>query len=137
MNLQDTNDDATWAAFVQELQVHGAYGPVFSGIMVFYSHGAVAFEEGWFRDHLTVEAKRGLFQALGDQHCQRIDLDNQAFYVVENEFGNVCAVGRHRKIGLISQRALIGTVVVLFQWPYMLQTAMPTMAKFGHKMRTS
>ncbi|KAF0686051.1 Aste57867_22145 [Aphanomyces stellatus] len=127
---------AAWRAFVHDLKVETADGPMFAGILVYDTHGDVSYEEGWFCNHVTAEAKRALHPAFADvqMRTHRLNLDNHAFHVVDNVYGNICAVGRHRKMGLLSQRFPMGTVVAVFQWPHTLQTTAPIMAKFGRKL---
>ncbi|OQS00184.1 hypothetical protein THRCLA_21728 [Thraustotheca clavata] len=124
-----------WVDFVDELRVHGENGPLFSGIIVYNAQGQVNHEEGWFTP-LNAQAKMNLFHATNASgSATSITMDKSTFHIVQNTFGNICAVGPHRKIGLITQCFKHGVIAVVFQWPNTLQTTFATMEAFGHRLR--
>ncbi|ETV97633.1 hypothetical protein H310_09524 [Aphanomyces invadans] len=132
-------DDMAWAMLVKDLKADQGHGPLCAGIVIYDPRGNVVYEEGWFREETSFEAKAAMFAVLADvvlARTHRIDLDGHVFHVVENVYGNLCAVGRRRKMGLISQRFPSGILVAVFRYPYSLQTAVPVVAKLGRRLRS-
>jgi hypothetical protein len=135
--------DATWTRFLAPLHLDGPHGRMFKGILVFDKCGNILFEDGWFLDRrhpcvVTHEDTLALFETIMDDqmrsHIVSLGKKN-IFHIVKNEFGNIGAVGAHRRMGLITQRFSIGAIVVVFQWPYTLQTTFQVMEDFGQRLR--
>ncbi|EQC42069.1 hypothetical protein SDRG_00911 [Saprolegnia diclina VS20] len=127
-----------WATFVEDLRVVGPHGPMFAGIIVFNPQGIVLHEEGWFNT-TDAASKITLFAASTDDAMasSTIALGSDTFQVVRNDFGNLGAVGRHQRTGLLTQRSRVGVVATVIAWPYRLPTTWATMEAFGHRLRSA